>query len=192
MTAPGQERPLLYAPTMQTKAEDEGMPRSFKQRFLAALPTTPAGLNLQLDEFVVFEQDSLVELDDRAIRLLTEQGLPRRASPFLSFSGYPNAEVANLRESGVIPQGFVPLGQNGSGDLLGVDASTKEVIYFNHDAQNARVFINSTLDLFTESLCLYQEHLRGGAMHLCLGKIEAIDPAAAKPGSMWHAEVLSA
>jgi len=167
------------------------MPRSFKQRFIAALPTTPPGLNLQLDEFVVFEHDSLVGLDDRAIRLLTEQGLPRRASPFLSFSSYPSAEVTNLRESGVIPPAFIPLGQNGSGDLLGIDASTKEVIYFNHDARNERVFINSTLDLFTESLCLYQEHLRAGAMHLCLGKIEAIDPAAAKVGSMWHAEALA-
>jgi hypothetical protein len=167
------------------------MPQSFKQRFVAALPPTPPALGLQLDEFIVFERASLVELDDRLIRFLTEHGLPRRASPFLSFSSYPRAEIENFRETGAIPEGFVPLGQNGSGDLLGIETSTKAVVYFNHDSHNKRVFINSTLDLFMESLCLYQEHLRAKTMQLCLVAIEKIDPAAVKPGSMWHVEALA-
>ncbi|MBB3009577.1 SUKH-4 family immunity protein [Cupriavidus alkaliphilus] len=148
-------------------------------------------MNLQLDEFVVFDEASLPGLNDSAMCQLIEDGLPRHAPPFLSFSSYRAAEIENLRASGVVPEQFVPFGQNGSGDLLGIDAATNEVIYFNHDDHNRRVFINSTLGQFPECLCIYQEHLHSGKTQSSLGAIAKVDPPAAKQGTMWHAEALS-
>ncbi|WP_321781745.1 SUKH-4 family immunity protein [Burkholderia pyrrocinia] len=129
-----------------------------------------------------------MDLNGNIVNALMEEGLPRTAPPFLSFSNYSASEIADLHGNGVIPEKFVPLGQNGPGDVLGIDAATNEVLYFNHDASNLRVFINSTLALFLESLCIYQEHLHGGTMPSCLGAIAKIDPPAARPPSMWCAE----
>jgi hypothetical protein len=161
---------------------------TFKQRFLASLPHTPPELKLQLDAFVVFERCAVAELDDHAVDVLTGDGLPCRAPPFLSFSGYSASVIADLRKNRVIPEAFVPLGQNGAGNVLGVDAATSEVIYLDHDASNVRVFINSTLPLFLESLCIYQEHLRAGTVPLSLDAIGRMDPPAVHPTSMWYVE----
>ncbi len=166
------------------------MPVSFKQRFLSGLPETPPELDLQLDEFTVFESTDLPGLNDNAKRLLVEEGLPRTASPFLSFSCYGDIEINDLRESGAIPEQFVPLGQNGSGDLLGIDTTTNEVVYLNHDSHNHRVFINSTLDQFLECLCIFQEHLYSKTRRSPLSAIAKIDPRAAEKGAMWHAEAI--
>lgn len=163
----------------------------FKQRFLSGLPETPPELNLQLDEFIVFESESLSGIDASSKRLLLENGLPRCAPPFLAFSSSLCKEIESLRECGAIPEHFFPFGQNAYGDLLGIDTATKEIVYFNHDDQNRRVFINSTLIQFLECLCIYQEYLRSEAARSSLGAIEKIDPAAAKQGTMWHTEALS-
>jgi hypothetical protein len=161
---------------------------SFKQRFIAALPTMPPELQLEFSAFVAFSPDALSPLSEEERRFLCTEGLPSSAAPFLSFCSYSMAEQESLWDSGAIPRHLVPIGMNGSGDLLGIDAHSKAVIYFNHDANNALVFVNSTLALFAECLCLYQEHLSADTGDACLEAIEKLDPPAAQPGSMWYLE----
>jgi hypothetical protein len=66
---------------------------------------------------------------------------------------------------------------------------SRHVIYFNHDRYNGRVFINSSLPQFAESLCIYQEHLTKEAMADCLDAIATIDSRAVDLGSMWPSRV---
>ncbi|MGO3890329.1 MAG: SUKH-4 family immunity protein [Paenalcaligenes sp.] len=167
------------------------MSMPFKQRFCAGLPQTPPELDLQLDAFITFESKALAELDAETAQLLLEEGLPESAPPFLNFSCYATEDIASLREFGDIPAPFFPLGQTSYGDLLGIDTVTKEVIYFNHDNNNQRILINSSLAQFLECLCIYQEHLYSEATTSPLNAIEKVDPYAAKPGTMWYAEALS-
>ncbi|MGC6372167.1 hypothetical protein [Pseudomonas sp. K2I15] len=47
------------------------------------------------------------------------------------------------------------------------------------------MFINSTLMLFAQCLCIFQEHLRNSRIERCLAETEQVDPAAAVPGAMW-------
>ena len=144
-----------------------------------------------MDEFVVFHIANLAMLDDADSAFLLEQGLPRDASPFLSFAAYTPEEIRERLDTFAVSKDYFPIGHNGSGDIVAIDTNRGEVVYFNHDANNLRVFINSTLPLFAECLCIFQEHLRSGMMHSCLSDIEAVDAKAAKTGSMWHDAVLA-
>jgi hypothetical protein len=166
-------------------------PHDFKPRFLAALPTMPAGLDLHWDEFVVFENSVLSDLAQEDIDFLTTQGLPHDAPPFLSFTAYTRHEIEQRLETFVLPENIFPIGHNGSGDILAIDKNLRDVVYFNHDANNLRVFINSTLLQFAECLCVFQEHLKSESMHQCLAAIAAVDSAAAKASSMWHSEIMA-
>lgn len=161
----------------------------FKTRFIAALPPVPPGLDLHWDQFVTFDPDTLSALDAEDAAFLIEQSLPCDASPFLSFAAYTPNDIEERLSTLGLPQACFPIGHNGSGDIIGVDTKTREVVYFNHDASNLRVFINSTLSLFAEGLCIYQEHLRAGVMRSCLSAIEKIDARAVEAGSMWRSEV---
>ncbi|MGG4774060.1 SUKH-4 family immunity protein [Paenalcaligenes sp. Me52] len=168
------------------------MPLSFKQRFCAGLPQTPPELDLPLDAFIVFESESLPDdMGADAKQLLLAEGLPESAPPFLSFSTYSTDDIESLRAFGDIPASFFPLGQTAYGDLLGIDTDTKEIVYFNHDNNNQRVFINTSLAQFLECLCAYQEHLHAETRTSPLDAIEQVDAPAAQPGTMWHTEALS-
>ncbi|MGY0653039.1 SUKH-4 family immunity protein [Luteimonas sp. A537] len=127
----------------------------------------------------------------RGLDLLLEQGLPRDASPFLTFYAYSQPEIESRKEVFGIPESCFPIGHNGSGDVLVVDTDTREIIYFNHDNHNVRVLINSSLPQFAESLCIYQEHLTKGAVGVCMAAIAAIDTRAVIQGSMWQSEISS-
>ena len=165
---------------------------NFKDRFIASLPETPAHLDLHLDEFVAFNAGTLPgRLIKEDSDLLAAQGLPRDASPFLSFYAYSQPEIESRKQIFGIPESCFPIGHNGSGDVVAIDLDSREVIYFNHDYYNQRIFINSSLPQFAESLCIYQEHLSKKAMANCLDAIAAIDARAAISGSMWQAEVSS-
>ncbi|MGB4810898.1 MAG: SUKH-4 family immunity protein [Methylophilaceae bacterium] len=161
---------------------------NFKIRFIST-PPVPPELNLHLDEFVEFSQHNLSSLAQEDRAFLASQGLPRDASPFLSFAAYSQAEIAERIETFALTTNLFPIGHNGSGDVIAIDKSSREVVYFNHDMYNLRVFINSSLPLFAECLCIYQEHLHNKKMHSCLMAIETIDMAAARTDGMWSAEI---
>ncbi|MCS3418648.1 hypothetical protein M2399_003823 [Pseudomonas sp. BIGb0450] len=161
----------------------------FKARFLAALPIFPPEPDLSFDEFVVYEAGEFCSLAAQDAQFLVKQGLPRDAAPFLSFEAYSAGEIAHrLTVYGISEDHFL-LGHNGSGDALAIDRRTREVVSFNHDFNNERVFINSTLMLFAQCLCIFQEHLRDSTIERCLAEIERVDPAAAAPSAMWAGAV---
>src|SRR5437764_714961 len=120
-------------------------PAEFKTRFIASLPDVPPGLGLRLDEFVVFPA-AVVEglnIGDSDKAILTVSGLPRDASPFLSFSLSAALVLRPLTEAGGVPDSYSRyrmIGQNGSGDMICIDeASSGAVVYFNHDRDMAAV-----------------------------------------------------
>lgn len=159
----------------------------FKARFISSQPRVPSepDLGLGLDEFVAYKAGQVCSLAPLDAELLVEQGLPRDAAPFLSFEAYSSSQIAHRLMVYGISEDYFPLGQNGSGDVLAMDLRSREVVYFNHDFDNARVFINSTLVLFAQCLCIFQEHLRDSTMERCLVEIARVDSAAAVPGTMW-------
>lgn len=161
----------------------------FKAQFIAVLPALPPGLNLRLKKFIAWQARELPAMDEQDTTFLVHQGLPAGAAPFLSFAVYDEAEAARrLATCGIIDHYF-PLGHTGCGDVLALDCKTREVVYFNHDANNERVFINTTLMLLAQCLCLFQRHLRDNTLMNCLAQIEHLDPAAAATGTMWADEV---
>lgn len=161
----------------------------FKRRFLAALANVPHELDPRLDEFVQFDMATVNLLDKADATLLLAHGLPREASPFLRFEAYSLRQMVSKLETFGISQLHFPIGYNGCGDILVIDLKTREVVYFNHDFDNARVFINSSLRQFLECLCIYQEHLTQGTMTSCLGHIAKSDHKAALSGAMWHTDI---
>ncbi|WP_290595028.1 SMI1/KNR4 family protein [Arenimonas sp. SCN 70-307] len=165
---------------------------NFKDRFISSLPAVPPDLDLRFDEFVVFDANVIpVRLAKEDSCLLEDHGLPRDAAPFLSFHAYSQPEIESRKRHFGIPESYFPIGHNGSGDILAIDTDSREVVYFNHDNHNQRVFINSSVRQFAESLCIYQEHLGNRTMADCLRAIAAIDARAATTGSMWQTEVIS-
>jgi hypothetical protein len=161
----------------------------FRSRFVAALPEVPADLDLHLDEFVEFERADLSRLASEDADLLKRQGMPRAAAPNLSFEAYSPEEMDELLQSSGLPDSFIPIGHNGSGDIVAIDTKSREIIYINHDADDVRVFINSSLQQFAESLCIYREHLTRQELQECLGAIRRVDAAAVAAGAMWHDEL---
>lgn len=157
----------------------------FRARFVSALPSVPPELDLCFDEFVVYERSRLGAIAPQDADFLVDQGLPCDAAPFLSFAAYSEAEIAHRRSVYAIADHYFPLGHNGSGDVVALDGLNREVVYLNHDFDNERVFINTTLTLFAQCLCIFQEHMRDNRLAWCLAEIERVDPAAAVPGTMW-------
>lgn len=161
----------------------------FKAQFIAALPPTPPELDLDFAEFIAFNPSDLACVPAQEAEFLLKHGLPRDAPPFLSFEAYNASEIVRRLTIYGIAEHYYPLGHTGSGDVLTLDRETHEIVYFNHDADNTRVFINSTLIQFARSLCIFQEHLRDDTMEHCLANIQQVDPASAAPGTMWADEV---
>lgn len=159
----------------------------FKARFISALPPLPP--DLALGEFVAYRYGNLSSLAAQDAAFLVNQGMPRDAAPFLSFEAYSEPQVNQRRVVFGIDADYFPLGHNGSGDVLAIGCRNREIVYFNHDFDNARVFINSTLAQFAECLCVYQAHLRDDRMNSCLAQIARVDGAAALPGTMWAEDI---
>jgi hypothetical protein len=168
--------------------------QEFKARYLAQVRRTcvdaPPELLADLLQFVSFDRVVLERygLGTEEVRFLTSAGLPREAAPFLGFDAYSEAELENLYESSFAPRDLFPLGSNGSGDPLGIELPSGAVVYLNHDDGMGRVFVNSSLSQFAESLVLYQELRHSRELHALLERIAAIDPPAISDGSMWRIE----
>jgi len=141
-------------------------------------------------------------------RWLTDVGLPSGAAPFLSFGSDDDLRMPTLTEVyGVTPpRPYRIIGSNGSGDPVAIDTATDgEVVYLNHDADFARVFINSSISQLAHSLYAYAQLIAdaqavNGPDAYFDGKIptevrahfvsvlEAIDPHALTDG-MWAEEL---
>ena len=164
----------------------------FKKRFVESLPPMPQEIDLRFDEFVSFDSQVLKAsgLNDKVTEFLLEAGLPRDASPFLSFQSYSANDIEKRKEVFGIEDEYIPIGINGSGDPLVIDTKSGEVLYFNHDDNMRKVFINSSIWQFAACLCIYQEHLTNNTMNSCLDEIEGVDPRAVEKEAMWFSEIL--
>jgi hypothetical protein len=139
------------------------LPEEFRERFIKAHPKPPAELNIDLAEFVEFDGDVLdgVDLSERDKEFLATAGLPKSAAPFLSFHAWGEEDQASI---GGIPAGssVFALGHNAYGDAIVIDLHSGEVVYFNHDRNMERVFVNSNVAKLAESLCVFAEHSIAG------------------------------
>ena len=121
---------------------------------------------------------------DRAF--LTDSGLPEDAAPFLSFGLDADRALMPL-------YGFpdsVMIGHNGCGDAICVDqADDGAVVYYNHDNNMQRIFINSSIAAFAASLCAYSSFMRTKDADAFRLEISTIDQVASGPGSFWVSEM---
>lgn len=173
-------------------------PSEFRYRFIAHiladedLASDPELLQ-RLTEFVSFDRSLLLQhgVPQTAADFLCESGLPRDAAPFLGFEAYPAAEIAELYDLYDMPRTLYPIGSNGFGDPLGIELSSGAVVYFNHDCDMQRVFINTSVEHFALSLCWYQELRNQRKLDQLLAIVRQFDPPGAAEGTMWHAEAAS-
>jgi len=166
-------------------------PATFKSRFVAAHGNIPEWADFDPSEFVIFELDALLQVPLPAAdaKFLSEIGLPASAAPMLDFYAWSADEVASMRVTYGIPGDFFPIGQTNSGDQICVGGPRGAVLYFEHDvAPPPSVFINSSLLLFAESLCVYQQLFVERRHAEVAEALRRIDPPAMLPGAMWYAD----
>jgi hypothetical protein len=169
-------------------------PAEFRSRFVSNVQQDPvlrthATLIDELSEFVSFDALVLNALHPDDAAFLVNAGLPRQAAPFLHFTAYSEPDLRDLYDLYDMPPDLFPFGGNGSGDPLGIELSTRAVVYFNHDNEMRRIFINSTVSQFAEALCMYQEAQAHGTFKSLLERLSVVDSACADPGSMWPMEI---
>ena len=166
-------------------------PVAFKERFQKAQGPVPEGLNVDFGKFRAFpvERINQLKIDELSKCLLREVGFPEDAAPFLSFNQKADKVLKRLPE--VFPfigpefARFRLLGSNGSGDFVCIDESDGSIVYLNHDAGMQRVFINSSLVHFAESLCLIAEAVQADYTTDFLGALAHSDPRALGTDAMW-------
>ncbi|WP_027251976.1 SUKH-4 family immunity protein [Photobacterium halotolerans] len=155
----------------------------FKKRYIAALPEVPKYLDLKLDNFHLYDSSlpgtTLLKRSD--LEHLVTVGMPSQASPFLSFGSYSDWEYNADR--------YFPIAADGSGSNLCIDSGNGEVVLLDHDWGMKRVFINSSLEAFSECLCIYQECLRDQSINNCMGLMYSAGSELYISGEWWANEV---
>lgn len=128
-------------------------PAEFRTRYIESLPEVPEELReeLDLERFVPFRPDRVAEIgivaQDAAV--LTDVGFPANASPYLNFDLDHNRQLEPIDGYSAM----LAIGTNGSGDYICIDTGRRfEIVYLNHDDGMRRLFINSSVSLFAESL----------------------------------------
>lgn len=170
-------------------------PHEFKRRYIASLPHLPPGVELHLDEFVVYSEEDVFKLSipDADKELLTKCGLPRDVAPFLSFGLTPADRLRPFSEVYGLPESFGRyrmVGHNSSGDMICLDEATfGRVVYLNHDRGMEVVFMNSSVLALAECLCAFGEFMLDRDPEACREKIRKADPPAMEPGSFWPGEI---
>lgn len=162
-------------------------PEEFRERYLSLLLPVPPELDLNIDEFVQFSTIKVAQLNiPQADKdLLTVSGLPTDAAPFLSF-GLTN-------ETALEPLGELPhckiIGHNSYGDMICIDEfDGGAVVYFNHDQEMARVFMNSSVRSLAHGLCAYLEFRQTQDEERCRRAIFEYDQRAMEENSFWSVE----
>lgn len=169
-------------------------PVEFQNRFRNAQRPLPDGVELDLGKFRTFPQERIDELtiDDASKDILREVGFPEEAAPFLSFAEKEDKILRRLSSAfSFLSKDFDRyrlLGSNGSGDFICIDEDNGSIVYLNHDAEMKRVFINSSLLQFAESLCLMAEAMQSDYTIDFHDELSRIDPASTASDAMWPGE----
>ncbi|UJB70629.1 SUKH-4 family immunity protein [Acaryochloris sp. 'Moss Beach'] len=164
-------------------------PSEFKSRFIKSLPPIPPNIELELDRFIIYspERVSLLGIPDEHKAFLLESGLPADAAPFLNF----NNDDHSLTELEGFPSSYI-IGSNNYGDAICLDvADGGTVVSYNHDNMMKRVFMNSSLPLFAETLCAFSTLMRTKDEASFTTRLRLIDPVALSPDSFWTTESAS-
>jgi hypothetical protein len=91
---------------------------------------------------------------------LLHAGLPESASPFLTFESSANGGGIRLPEKDKdahVLRNFIYVGFTGSGSPICIDEENDHVVYLDHEKAYERIFINSSVAQFAESLLIYRE-----------------------------------
>ncbi|BDS07339.1 hypothetical protein NT6N_23790 [Oceaniferula spumae] len=164
-------------------------PEAFIERFKSAQPDLPSDIDIELAVFHPFHVDEVKVLPisevDKEFLLV---GLPEDATPYLSFFPSLRRFVDIDPYLGDDFSAFIALGHNGSGDYICLDTRDGKIIYHNHDNGMQEVFINSSIEKFAETLCLFAESALVNYASPFLKDLGSIDPPAVEPSAMWFSE----
>jgi len=145
-------------------------------------------------------------LSDEDKAFLLQAGLPKDASPFLSFEVPSSGELPTVAKRWGQPREFDryrTIGSDGSGNPIALDESERgEVVCLDHEDRFSRNFMNQSIPQLAESLLAYRKLVRDtqaefGEDAFLDGKssekaradlrreLTFIDAAAMKPGRFW-------
>lgn len=165
---------------------------NFKQEYLAILlPSIPDDLydelSKELSEFVYWQESELQDfrLSSQQIQFLTVQGLPKQSSPFLGFNHFSRAEILQIQQDNDLENYHLPIGTDGSGNIIYIDY-LKGVYLSDHDNNCEKIFINTTLEQFAQSICAYTKGHRN-LKNLTI--YQAIDEKVGKQKDFWQMEL---
>ena len=169
-------------------------PEKFRDYYINLLPSNSLDLNLKLDEFVNFPVEKVGQLNISQLDkdFLTISGFPADAAPFLSFGLNNDIFLEPLSLIEDIPQGShcKMIGHNSNGDIICIDESDAgSIIYFNHDLNMSREFINSSVISLAYSLCAYEQFQQTKDIEKCRKKISDYDPKAMQEDNFWWVEI---
>jgi len=161
----------------------------FQEMLMALRPTIPIELieeDPSLADFYAFQLHPLETLpawlDPNARRMLSEQGLPCQAAPYLSF--FDAGRASGISTS--LPALGLAIGHDGGGNLLAIDAASGEVVMWDHDNDDARVFVNRDVLRFAACLCEVPHGMDNPQGFL--QAVAKIDPAAAAKQAFWPSQ----
>ena len=169
-------------------------PTEFKARFIKALPVIPPDIDLDLAQFQTFPpklvNDLNIPTSDKAI--LIEVGLPESAAPFLDFCLKEDLVLQPLNQLDTSLEDefkdFLLIGSNGSGDSICINKSFGEIVYFNHDNDMQKIFMNSSVTKLAETLCLFAESMAAGYNTDFINDLARVDIQAIREPAMWPFE----
>ncbi len=167
-------------------------PIQFKNRYIESLPVVPDDLRdeLGLERFASLDTVTAnrLNLPHDVADFVTTAGLPESASPWLSFDFNVDGRIAPVD---TFPH-MIAIGSNSSGDDVCLDVNDNySLVYLNHDDLFRRIFINSSVSLFAECLCLYLGRRHRNDPIDLLNAIGKIDPKATEIGTFWYTESLA-
>jgi hypothetical protein len=170
-------------------------PQEFKARFAENMLDLPPDLRRRLGGFIQFPkrlvQSLNVSQSDKAI--MSVSGLPKCASPFLSFGLSPDRILQPVSDAQGLPDSYSRyrmIGNNGSGDMICIDeADQGAIVYLNHNWNMQVVFMNSSTTALAECLCIFAKFVKHKDANACRRELGQVDPAAMTSGAFWPGEV---
>ncbi len=160
-------------------------PKEFKKRYRRSFPK---GLS---SKFVKYKKSNIntLSLNSKDSAILIQVGLPEIAAPFIHFKAFDEDELNGLEHLVPDKDYFYIIGFNGSGDAIAIELENGYVVYFNHDMDFEKVFINSSIETLTECICLYKENWKTTNPDELLTKFLIADPMLKGLNGFWITEI---
>ncbi|PHR88855.1 MAG: hypothetical protein COA78_36175 [Blastopirellula sp.] len=167
------------------------MSESNKEKWKRLFSKVPEDIREDVSQLIYFDYNTLVNngvLKETA-QFLSTEGFPENSAPFLSFSISDDSKIESLLNGIDDSTNYYPIGSNGSGDIIAVQKDNDNIVYFNHDDFHKKIFINSNIRKFFDSLYLFQESKINKVESLSINDFIKIDSNCNSKNSMWPNEV---